>query len=254
MARIANQQLHDLHVPEELDASLPKGHQIRNILESIAAALPPGSPMPSERAIADHYAVARMTVRNEMARLANDGVVVIRPSAGAYVAQEPLSRIQLGRSFTNAMHRDGARTVGAVVLEKEVVPASRRLASLFRVDQDSPMLRVVRLRSVQGEPVGIERSTLPLVRFPGLDGLVRDDVSLYGILDERYGARRKHMDATARSELPDAQEAQFLDCATSDPCLVVTSLSRDESNEAFEVGRSTYRGDRYELTAAWDLE
>ncbi|SDL12646.1 GntR family transcriptional regulator [Tessaracoccus oleiagri] len=252
MARPANRSLDDLRIPDRLDPSAPKGFQIRAILEALAQQLPPGSSLPSERAIAAHFDVARMTVRNEITRLANDGVLTVRPSAGAFVAEPMLSQQQLGRSFSTSAHREGA-SVGARVLEREVTPVGTRLAEVLGVSGSSSVLRVVRLRTVDGQAVGVERSSLPLERFPGLDEEELDDVSLYGLIEERYGVKRGHVDATAQAILPDQREVDALGCQPGDACLAITSTVRDVEGRVMETGRSTYRGDRYELSASWDM-
>lgn len=252
MARTENRTLTGLDLSDALDPASPKGLQIRVILEGLAAQLEPGSPIPSERAIADHFGVARMTVRNEITRLANDGVLVVRPSAGAFVAEQLLSRQQLGMSFTMATDPQ-VGSAGARVLERQVQPATARIAALLGVDDQASILRVVRLRTVRGEPVGIERANLPLSRFPGLDLLPLDDVSLYRLIEEQYGIKRSSLESSARAVLPDDDEAKKLGCGPLEPCLAVTTTVRDADGLAIETGRSTYRGDRYELTASWRI-
>lgn len=246
------QSLEGLDLPESLDPDLDKGPQIRAILELIAVKLGPGQTMPSERSLAEQFGVARMTVRNQVLSLASDGVLTVHPSKGTFVADSLLIRQSLGTSFSTV---DGGRTneVGSMVLEKEVRPAGQRLARVFGLDVDSPVLRLVRLRSMRGLPVGIERSSLPLDRFPGLHLHDLGDRSLYAHIESEYGVRRRRIESTARSVLPDAGEAAQLGCTVQDPCLAVTSLVVDVDGAAIESGRSTYRGDRYELSTAWEL-
>ena len=53
-----------------VDGPKPKHVQLREILRKlIDNELPPGSPIPSERELADRYGVSRLTVRSAVARL-----------------------------------------------------------------------------------------------------------------------------------------------------------------------------------------
>lgn len=252
MARAENRSLEGLNLPLTLDPARDKGPQLRAILESLAQSLGPGSPLPSERSLAERFGVARMTLRQQIVQLAADGILSVRPSAGAFVAESVLIQQPLGKSFSDGRPRDTG-VVGAHVLERSIGPAGPRLARQLGVDADSPILRLVRLRRIQGLAVGIERSSLPLNRFPGLDLLDVEDRSLYGLIEETFGTLRGRVEASARSVLPDSGEAEILGCTVADPCLAVTSMTWDSLGAVMEVGRSTYRGDRYELSTAWEV-
>lgn len=48
---------------------------------------PPGSQLPSGRALADQYDVSQSTISRAVARLRKDGVLVGRPGRGVFVAE-----------------------------------------------------------------------------------------------------------------------------------------------------------------------
>ncbi|MBQ1072679.1 winged helix-turn-helix transcriptional regulator [Micromonospora sp. C31] len=54
-------------------------------------AYPPGSQLPSGRALADEYDVSQSTISRAVARLREQGVLVGRPGRGVFVA-EPARR------------------------------------------------------------------------------------------------------------------------------------------------------------------
>ncbi|MEU2612901.1 winged helix-turn-helix domain-containing protein [Micromonospora sp. NPDC007271] len=50
---------------------------------------PPGSQLPSGRALADSYDVSQSTISRAVARLRQQGVLVGRPGRGVFVAELP---------------------------------------------------------------------------------------------------------------------------------------------------------------------
>ena len=242
---------HDLspggNVPAELDDTRPKGDQVREILETLAAAVGPGGLLPSERALADRYGVARMTVRQEMNRLVTDGVAVRRPGGGTYVAEPNLARVVIASSFSRNMRARGLEP-GARVLEFVVVPATALLAEQLECRVGDPVLRLARLRTADGEPMALERTRVSLVRFPGLEEVDFGKASLYDELEDRFGVVVGSVSASVSAVLPDADDAHMLRVTTRQPCLAITSAPRSRSGEVIEAGRSLYRPDRYELT------
>ncbi|MGR6316833.1 winged helix-turn-helix domain-containing protein [Micromonospora soli] len=52
-------------------------------------AYPPGSQLPSGRALADAYDVSQSTISRAVARLREQGVLVGRPGRGVFVAESP---------------------------------------------------------------------------------------------------------------------------------------------------------------------
>lgn len=250
MARARNLSVASLGIPSALDPGRPKGDQLRELLEHLAERLGPGAALPSDRALAEHFAVARMTVRQEVLRLVADGVLDIRPGSGTYVeAQRPRAH-SVGVSWS----RLGTETdPGARVLEHEVLEVSGRLSRLLGVPRGTQALRLVRLRSSDGVPVGIERSTLPLSRFPGLEDVDMNRVSLYDTIRQRYGVMPHHVRARASAELPTDGEARALGIDRAQPCVVVATMLLDAEGAVVETGRSIYRGDRYDLDLNYDL-
>ncbi|MFC7623104.1 GntR family transcriptional regulator [Microlunatus sp. GCM10028923] len=233
-------------LPDRLDDDRPKGDQLREVLESLAFRLGPGARLPSERQLAETYGVARMTVRGEVRRLAADGVIRIRTGVAAEVADPAAPRYGVGYSFAQELARRGQRA-GAIVQEHNVLRVTSRLAALLEVAVGTRALRLVRVRTTDGAPTGVERSTLSLERFPGLESVNFEQASLYETIRTRWGAEPSSVQAHVTAILPTAEEAELLKIDPAAPCLQVTLAQRDLSGHVIEVGRSIYRGDRYDL-------
>ena len=252
MARPLNLSTETLDIPRRLRADRPKGDQIREIIEELAATLGPGALLPSDRSLADHFGVARMTVRNEVRRLVGDGFLDIRPASGTYVAESRRYPRAVGISYTRDMRNRGM-VPGAEVLEHDVLEVSERLSKILEVPIGTRALRIVRLRTADGDPMGVERLIVSLERFPGLEAVDLAKVSLYDTIKERWGVEPMKISATATAVLPTSEEAVLLRIEPTQPCMVVTSRQRDAGSVVMETGRSIYRGDLYDLDVSYDL-
>lgn len=237
-------------LPPALADGQPKGDQVREILEGLAGTLEPGSFLPSERVLAERYGIARATVRQEIERLAADGVVVRRRGGGTLVPGDRPARMTIASSFSKDMRARGLEP-GAKVLEHVVVPASQRVAGELEVAVGSPTLRLARLRTADGAPVALERTVLPLSRFPGLDEVDFGSSSLYDELEQRWEVRPGIVSAVVVAALPAAPDAAVLGMSPAAPCLVIRSSPRSRDGEVIESGRSVYRADRYDLAIGY---
>lgn len=230
----------------KLSADRPKGEQIREHLEGLARQAGPGSPMPSDRQLAELFGVARMTVRNEITQLASEGILDAQPGRGTFVQASPRTAYEVGASYTLSTSA-GSKTPGARLLTQSATQASDSLAAWLQIEPGSQAVIIERLRTTDGEPVGIERVALPLDRFPGLETVNLENDSLYRVLEERWNLRRVNLEARAAAVLPSSEDATLLGITESTPCVALQMTNRDENRAIFEVGNAIYRGDRYEL-------
>jgi DNA-binding GntR family transcriptional regulator len=109
--------------------------------------LPPGAPI-VEAAIAQRFGASRTPVREALLRLADEGLVDIRPQRGTYVARLVLSRIAealfvreavecavLARLASRPDHAALARRLGAIVDGHEAALDARDDAAGFAADE-----------------------------------------------------------------------------------------------------------------------
>ncbi|MGO2747552.1 MAG: GntR family transcriptional regulator [Microbacterium sp.] len=235
-----------LELRGELSEDRPRGDQIRERLEDLAARLGPGSTIPSDRQLAEHFGVARMTVRTEVKRLTIDGVLEVEQGRGTFVSSSPRLAPEWGTSYTLAA-RAAQGEPRTTLVQSAATASDARTAELLRIREGAPVLTLTRLRALDGRPIGIERVSIPLERFPGLEEVDLENVSLYRVLAERWGLVRAASTGRAAATLPSEADAALLGVTVRDPCLVVQMISMDADGAVFEVGRSVYRADRYEI-------
>lgn len=201
--------------------------------------------LPSERELSRRFGVSRITVRQAMADLAQEGRVYSKVGKGTYVS-DPLTRKPLGSlfGFSESVQRLG-RTPSSVILEAGLARASDAIASCLQVQPGAEIVRLYRLRRADGVPVVLEMTHLPHAVCPGILQRMADDVSLYAVLEQAYGVRMASAEVTIGAGLADESEARHLGLSQPTAVLRMEQTSFVGDGQPLEFTRSTYRGEGY---------
>lgn len=210
-------------------------------------ALSAGSALPSERGLADSLGLSRMTVRRAFEQLVAEGLVEQRQGSGTYVKGRPLEQY-IDRVLGFA---DEARALGFLagtrLLQAKTQPADEHLAAQLGTQAGAPVLRLVRLRTADGEPLALQEAHLhPDLRALDI-GRLRSLGSLYHTLEEQFGLRPVRARQTIGARLPTSHESVVLGIGRDVPVMSLERTTYDADDRAFEFTRSAYRGDIYRL-------
>lgn len=229
-------QLRYQQVREELAAEIKRGR------------LPGGSPLPPERALAEHFGVSRVTLKRALNELSQAGVVA-RSGTGWIVTSptvgEPpnvlmsFSEMAASRGLSPAGHLIDARTRPATIDEAEALGLA----------PGAPLFELERLRTMDDVPIMVERTRVPLSLAPGLDETDLEGRSLYALLEENYGMRPTRARVTVEAIPADEQRAELLGLEPGQPLLRCQQQTEDATGRPIELCEMAYRADRYRFLA-----
>ncbi|HKS46806.1 MAG TPA: GntR family transcriptional regulator [Amycolatopsis sp.] len=233
-----------------VEGPTPKHAQLREILRrTIECELPPGSPIPSERELAERYRVSRLTVRSAIGKLVEEGLLTRARGKGTFTASRRMELQLYLMSFTGDMRRRGLMPTTEVLHCGTELPLPAA-ADALRLEPGEPAHRLIRLRRADGMPMALERGWYHPAHLPGLRDLDLTQ-SLYESLAHHYDVRFEHAWQTVWSEAADRETARLLGIRAGDPLLVFRRVS-SHRGQPVEDMTSWYRGDRYQLTMQLD--
>jgi GntR family transcriptional regulator len=135
------------------------------------------------------------------------------------------------------------------VLERRTRPATIDEAEALGLAPGAPLFELERLRSLDGVPMLIDRTRIPLSLAPGLDAVDLQERSLYEVLEERFGMRPTRARFALEAIAADERRAELLGLEPGQPLLRCEQQTEDEAGRQMELCEMVYRGDRYRFRA-----
>ncbi len=224
--------------------------QLKKLLEAEIAhgGLPLHSRVPSERELSEQYGISRMTARQALAELIQEGRLYTSAGKGTFVAEPKISQsIQSLTSFSEEMRARGLSPT-ATLIGRELVAANTVVAERLRVDEEALVVRLERLRLANQEPMALETAYL---HFPGMERLLAADLegSLYVWLRAHFNITPAEAFQEFEARLVQPRERALLHLHDGAAVLLLQRTTYDGDRQPFEYVQSVYRGDRYRFGA-----
>jgi GntR family transcriptional regulator len=234
-------------------AYVPQYRRIEQALRERISRLRPGERLPSDLELCEEFGVSRMTARNAMQRLAEEGLVAREPGRGSFVAEPPAHR-RANRlmTFSQEMRRRGLRPTSRVLVQV-IRPSTPDEAASLGVQPTEPIVHLRRLRSADGAPIAIESTVLV---GSCAAAVMTADLEI-GSLHEallRGGIVLRRGTGTIVAAAATAEDARLLAIRVGDPLLVERRVIADGHGRRIEATESRYPADRYALDVRFDVE
>jgi GntR family transcriptional regulator len=226
---------------------LPRYYQLKEIMrEKIhVGEWKPGNLIPSERELSELYGISRMTTRQAITELVNEGLFYREQGKGTFVSQHKITQQLIHLTgFTEDIKARGQRP-GTRVLSATMRPADEKTADRLRIKHGQMVYCLQRLRLADGEPLAIELSQL---HFPGCERLLEEDFaqqSLYRTLETKYNIVLVEAEQELEASLAREDEAHILNLAVASPVLLTRRTTYTDRDMPIEYAYSTYCGRKY---------
>lgn len=211
-----------------------------------------GTRILGERELAKVIGVSRVTLRRALNELKDRGILVSDEAKGWFVAPPTVSEQNVLRSFTEVAAARGLGC-GSRVIRKAVRPASFEETEILQLMAGAEVFCLDRVRMLEGEPVGIEASRIPLQRAPGIRHADFQRGSLYTFLRE-CGAAPVVADYTLSATSATAEQAILLAVPQGTALLATNAIARDINGLPVELSETVFRGDRYRFQTTLKAE
>ncbi len=223
------------------DLRLPRYQQLRDDLAAQIAQQHwrPGDAIPTEAELAKTYNVAVGTVRKAVDVLVAEGLLERFQGRGTFVRRASFAS-SLFRFFRFQTETGERRIPESRILKRDVLDAPSAPAAGLQIETGAPVIRLTRLRLLDGEPMLAEEIWLPHDRFADLATL---DLSafgdlLYPLYESRCGQIIASAEETLTAEAVNATYARLLRIKPGDPVMVIERIARGYDRVPLEWRRS----------------
>ncbi len=205
-----------------------------------------GKLLPNEINMAKKLGVSRSTIRQATNKLVYEQLLVRKKGVGTSVARKNIStKLDKWDSFTHEMDEKGMTFRNYSIKVSNVVP-EKDIQQLFRIGPDATVLKMERVKGLDGEPIVYFVSW-----FHPRTGLTTDDdfnKPLYETLE-----RDHHVVASVSKEgisaiLADKKLGKLLSIDPGEPILFRKRVVCDAGDRPIEYNLGYYRADRFTYT------
>ncbi len=231
------------------DNPVPLYYQLAELIREriVSGEFQPGEQLASARMISEEARISRMTVRQAFDYLERQGYLVVRRGAGTFVAAPKLTYHAVNLlSFTQEMIDQG-RQPSSRVLEQAALTPPTQVAARLEIGPDRLVVKVARLRFSQDLPVLLETVYLPHESCPGLELEDLNEVSLYGLLEQRYRLRPLRSRQTLVATTANDYESGLFGVPVGTAMLLLEGVTYGAGDLAIEYFKAVFRGDCFQF-------
>lgn len=213
----------------------------------------PGTKIPSENELNQVYGISRMTARQVLLQLVNEGLLFRVQGKGTFVAPRKIqAQSPVYQGIREQLEELGYKT-STKLLSAQVREPDSKIAEVLRLPRGERVYVLRRLRSVDRGPISLHVSYVPERLAPGLDSTDLVGRQLCSILDTEYGLRMSQINETLESTSARGQDAKDLQVSQSTPLLLLIHEIADATGLYFEFSRILFRGDKIRLSFQYKL-
>ncbi len=229
---------------------IPIYHQLYEILrdEINTDRLKAGEYLPSENKLADIYEVSRLTVRQALSELVENGMVEKKRGKGTRIVQQKnIENLTELKGFTEET-RESGHTVSSVVLENRLVDVPEIMSDRFDLPEGSKVVFLKRLRMIDEVPYAIELAHINPsidVRMINILDMDMSKRSLYEFFKNTLELSIIYADETIEVLRATSENARLLTISAGDCILFRKRFTYAAKNRCVEYVQSYYRGDKY---------
>jgi GntR family transcriptional regulator len=232
------------------------GDRFRTLLQQ--GILQPGTQLPPEPEMALALGISRMTLRASLNLLEREGTVVRRQGKGTFLTNQPLlpNRLDLNLGVAENIRSMGMEP-GIKDICIDLISADEQWAGHLDVPEGTALVDIHRTRTADGRPVVATRDLFPQtfldegrqrLSLQGFSDLLRQEMSLYAIMEDRLGLTLDYGVARIRPATVVAPLAQQLNVVEGSLLMYVEQIDYDDAGTPLLLSYEYHVPEVYEFT------
>lgn len=209
-----------------------------------------GQILPSETKCCEIYQVSRVTIRNAISDLVDQGLLVKKHGKGTFVQKQKIpSNLFTFHGFTTTCRENN------IEIKTHILCSRKQEASLLDIRalnlrEGDYIVYLKRLRFADGHPVIIEHVHLPYEKYKFLLCIDMEDRSLYETIAEKTGANPEeycYTKITLEAAAATPEEAHFLNIENGKPLFVLNETIISNTGEPIHWTKQIMSGNYFKF-------
>ncbi len=204
-----------------------------------------GQRLPSERDLADDYEVSRMTLRQAITLLVEEGILERRVGSGTYVASHRVQEKMRGTTSFTEIVRSQGKTPSSQLISYQRKTANETEIQQLQLKTTDTVVRMERVRFADNVPLVFEVASIPEKLIQSFN---QEDITEHffqTLTDNGYEIGKSQQTIYAKNA--SERVANYLKVPKNHAVLALTQVSYFTDGRPFEYVHSQYVGDRFEF-------
>ncbi|MBR0555771.1 phosphonate metabolism transcriptional regulator PhnF [Ciceribacter sp. L1K23] len=217
-------------------SDMPIWQQIRDHILGLieGGILRPGSQLPGETHLAASLGVTRITLRQALQQLQNEGHLTARKGVGIFVRSPPaIFSVRDGHPFRENIETHSAPiTTDTRFIRREA--ASHELAERLRIGEGAEIIHLRRLRLLGDQPVYVNDKYFPADRFTDFEAVYAERQSVTDVFRAHGIAAFRRVETRISGGFSTSEEAENLRLTPGTPVFHLNARNEDGNGQTIE--------------------
>lgn len=197
-------------------------------------------PLPNQDELTKKYNTSRVTIQRALNILKIEGLIYTKIGVGTFVQRDYdpfyIEGLKYG-GFTDNYSRIG--NVNSKIISYDVRSPEEAEKKLLELKDNQMVHDIVRVRYLDGEPLVLEYTIMPVSIIPGLNKEILEN-SIYSYITNELGLKLGSATRNFTADKSDAYDHKYLECDIHDPVLEVEQVVFLDNGKPFEYSQVRY--------------
>lgn len=208
----------------------------------------PGQRLPTETELCEIYAVSRITVRKAVLDLVEEGLLVRQQGKGTFVQHRKVKRELIAVNGYSEYMMESGKTPHNKTISYGIQSATNDIAAKLNIPPGSDVLELKRVLYYDTQPFSFEISHYSLEALPDLIQHVRESVSMYDIIKNKYQIALVHNTKLLNLVFLSSAQAKYLECEVGEPTFQLEKIAYDAMKRPIHSSLLYYPANRVTFT------
>lgn len=206
------------------------------------------SMLPSENELVEEFGVTRLTVRNSIKRLKDEGKIYTLKGKGSFVncpkiEQSLFKFYSFGRNYANSSIETQTKVIQAIVEN-----ASEEVCQKLGLNNYEKVNTIIRVRKLDGIPLIVETSYTPYKLAHTIINGDLEKLSIYDLLENKFNLKIVNAKEYLDPSITDAYYSKLLLVKKGTPVFITERITYTHDLMPIEYRLSVIRSDRFRFS------